>query len=105
MLAGGLPLWETARMETALDPYGVAFGWGLIVLAALACFFGLPALLSLLVREMAKASHERQQARERIEEELDEELRQEMLRFVGQEAAGPVGPAGEDQAAVTSRLR
>ena len=60
----------------------VAIGWGLIAVAALACYYGIPYLLVNLADGIAASAEQGRLQREVAREESDEALRQEMLAWL-----------------------
>lgn len=63
----------------------VAIGWGLIAAMALAAFYGIPALVGILVRTIRASLEQQRLERERRQEDLDELARQELLAIVAKE--------------------
>ena len=68
-----------------LNGADAAIGWGLIILLALGCFYGIPFAIQFVVRSIAVQLKRQRAERERIQEELDEDARQNLLRIVTDE--------------------
>jgi CRISPR/Cas system CMR subunit Cmr6 (Cas7 group RAMP superfamily) len=78
----------------AMSGTDIAIGWGLIVAASLAFYYGIPFLIATLVRGLAASAQQDRLRRERIQEDLDEQLRVEMLAWAEQEHEKSTARAG-----------